>query len=112
MTDANTCATEGHEWATDHENDPMSCIHCGALAPLANRFYREAKPLSRQRRADLRKREQGWRRVPVWFSPEDLARLSRLAVGAGSEQEAVRQCVRGVYQANYNDDPLDKTPTR
>jgi len=26
------CAVLGHEWATDHENDPPTCLHCGVAA--------------------------------------------------------------------------------
>lgn len=53
----------------------------------------EGKP-SRQSNHEANLRKAGWRRVGVWFSPEDLARLSGIAVGAGSEQEAVRRAVR------------------
>lgn len=50
--------------------------------------------VSKQSSHAQRKRQQGWRRVPVWFSPEDVARLSVLALEAGSVQEAVRRAVR------------------
>lgn len=54
---------------------------------------------SRQSTHEANLRKAGWRRVGVWFSPEDLARLSGLAVGGVSEQEAVRRAIWTATQA-------------
>lgn len=50
--------------------------------------------MSRQSDHARAKIEKGWRRIPVWFAPEDLPLLATLKARYGSEQEAVRQTVR------------------
>lgn len=72
---------------------------------------------SRQSTHEANLRKAGWRRVGVWFSPEDLARLFLVRNEEGltvSEQEAIRWCVRlGESQLTGQpmDNGLDKTPT-
>lgn len=74
---------------------------------------------SRQYASQQRKIEAGWRRVPVWFDPEGLARLAALTREGASEQAAIRRAVEmaarevdGTRDANVIAPLLDLPPNK
>lgn len=48
---------------------------------------------SRQMAFDARRKDAGWRRIPVWCDPATLDALAILKPAAGSEHEAIRRAI-------------------
>lgn len=59
--------------------------------------------MSRQTDHVQRKLERGWRRIPVWMSPEDLQRLADLRrfEGQPSDQQAIRNAIAWALAARW-----------
>ncbi len=50
---------------------------------------------SRQREHDKRRIEDGWKRLPLWLKPENLAAMKKLRLASGeSDQEIIRQAIQ------------------
>lgn len=77
--------------------------------PIADARTRIVAPMvkpSRQYAYDTRRRAAGWRRVPVWLSPDLKAALDAHRAAEGlSEQEAIRAMLVGALSKP------ERTPT-
>ena len=59
---------------------------------------------SRQLAYDKRRIAAGWRRAIVWLDAEAQAALAKLVTNGASEQETIRQAIKGAHLAGMQGD--------